>query len=78
MQRNRGKKKEIGENDTTGKSRDLCEKNRDTKGKLHAKIGSITDRNSMDLTEAENTKRWQEHKEEPYKKILMMQITMMV
>ena len=76
MQRNRGKK--IGENDRTGKSRDLCEKNRDTKGTLHAKMGSITDRNSMDLTEAENIKRWQEHKEEPYKKILTMQITMMV
>ena len=45
-----------------GKTRDLFKKIRDTKGKFHAKIGSIKDRNSIDLTEAEDIKkRWQEH-----------------
>ena len=52
-----------------GKTRDLFKKIRDTKGTLHAKMGSIKDRNGMDLTEAENIKkRWQEYTEELYKK----------
>ena len=61
-----------------GKTRDL--KNiRDTKGTFHAKMGTIKDRNGMDLTEAEDTKkRWQEYTEELYKKIFMTQITKMV
>ena len=54
-----------------GKTRDLFKKIRDTKGIFHAKIGSIKDRNGMDLTEAEDTKkRWQEYTEELYKKDL--------
>ena len=52
-----------------GKTRDLIKKIRDTKAKFHAKMGSIKDRNGMDLTEAEDTKkRWQEYTEELYKK----------
>ena len=52
-----------------GKTRDLFKKIRDTKGTFHAKLGSIKDRNGMDLTEAEKIKkRWQEYTEEPYKK----------
>ena len=51
-----------------GKSRDLFKKIRDTKGIFHAKIGSIKDRNAMDLTEAEDIKKWQEYTEELYKK----------
>ena len=52
---------------------------RDTKGRFHAKMGTIKDRNSMDLTEAEDIKkRWQEHTEELYKKIFMTQIITMV
>ena len=46
-----------------GKTRDLFKKIRDTKGTFHAKVGSIKDRNGMDLTEAEHIKRWQEHTE---------------
>ena len=62
-----------------GKTRDLFKKIRDTKGTLHAKMGSIKDRNGMDLTEAEDIKkRWQEYTEELYKKIFMTQITTMV
>ena len=54
-----------------GKTRDLSMKIRDTKGTFHAKIGSIKDRDGMDLTEAEdNKKRWQEYTEELYKKDL--------
>jgi len=54
-----------------GKTRDLFKKIRDTKGTFHAKMGIIKDRNGMDLTEAEDIKkRWQEHKEELYKKDL--------
>ena len=54
-----------------GKSRDLLKKIRDTMGTFHAKTGSIKDRNGMDLTEAEDTKkRWQEYTEELYKKYL--------
>ena len=53
-----------------GKTRDLFKKIRDTKGTFHAKMGSIKDRNGMDLTEAENIKRWQEYTGELYKKHL--------
>ena len=63
--------KEIEENNTMGKIRDLFKKIRDTKGILHAKMGLIKDRNRRDLTEAENIKqRWQEYTEELYKKDL--------
>ena len=63
--------KEIVENSRMGKTRDLFKKTRDTKGILHAKMGSIKDRNGMDLTEAEDIKtRWQEYTEELYKKDL--------
>ena len=61
-----------------GNTRDLFKKIRDTKGTFHAKMGTINGRNCMDLTEAENIKRWQEYTEELYKKIFMTQITMMV
>ena len=61
--------KEIKENNRMGKTRDLLKKIRDTKGTFHAKMGSIKDRNGMDLTEAEDIKmRWQENTEELYKK----------
>ena len=54
-----------------GKTRDLFKKIRDTKGTIHARMGSIKDRNSRDLTEAEDIKkRWQEYTEELYKKDL--------
>ena len=67
MQRNK-------ENNRMGKTRDLVKKIRATKGTFHAKMGTIKDRNSTDLTEAEDIKkRWQEHTEE-----LMTQITTMV
>ena len=63
--------KEIEENNRMGKTRDLFMKIRDTKRTLHAKMGTIKDRNGMDLTEAEDTKKmWQEYMEEPYKKDL--------
>ena len=63
--------KEIGENNRMGKMRDLFKRIRDTKGIFHAKMGSVKDRNGMDLTEAEDIKkRWQEYKEELYKKDL--------
>ena len=63
--------KEIEENNRIGKTRELFKKMRDTKGTFHAKMGSIKDRNGMDLTEAEDTKkRWQEYTEELYKKDL--------
>ena len=59
------------ENNTMGKTRDPFKKIRDTKGTFHAKMGSIKDRNGMDLTEAEDMKkRWQEYTEELYKKDL--------
>ena len=51
-----------------GKTRDLFKKIRDTKGTFHAKMGSIKDRNGMNLTEAEGIKRWQKYTEELYKK----------
>ena len=61
--------KEIEENNRMGKTRDLFKKIRDTKGIFDAKIGTIKDRNGIDLTEAEDIKKgWQEHTEELYKK----------
>ena len=61
--------KEIEENNRMGKTRDLIKKIRDSKGTLHAKMGSIKDRNVIDLTEAEDIKKmWQEYTEELYKK----------
>ena len=63
--------KEIEKNNRMGKTRDLFKKIRDTKERLHAKMGSIKDRNGMDLTEAEDIKkRWQEYTEELYRKDL--------
>ena len=62
--------KEIEQNKRMGKTRDLFKKIRDTKGTFHAKMGSIKDRNGMDLTEAEAIKKWQEYTEELYKKDL--------
>ena len=62
--------KETEENNRMGKTRDLFKKIRDTKGIFHAKMGSIKDRNCMDLTEAEDIKKWQEYTEELYKKYL--------
>ena len=71
--------KEIEENNRMGKTRYLFKKIRDTKGTFHATMGSIKDRNSMDLTEVEDIKkRWQEYTEELYKKIFMTQIITMV
>ena len=63
--------KEIEENNRMGKTRGLFKKIRDTKGTFHAKMGSKKDRNGMDLTEAEDIKRWQEYTEELYKKVLL-------
>ena len=61
--------KEIEENNRMGKTRDFFKKIRDIKGTFHATMGTIKDRNSMDLTEAEDIKkRWQEYSEELYKK----------
>ena len=71
MQRNREKKR-------MRKTRGLFKKIRDTKGTFHAKMGSIKDRNGMDLTEAEDIKRWQEYTEELYKKIFTTKIIMMM
>ena len=63
--------KEIEENNRMGKTNDLFKKIRDTKGTFHAKMGSIKDKNGIDLTEAEDIKkRWQEYTEELYKKDL--------
>ena len=63
--------KEVEENNTMRKTRDLFKKIRDTKGTFHARMGTIKDRNGMDLTEAEDIKkRWQEYTEELYKKDL--------
>ena len=62
--------KEIEENNRMGKTRDLFKKIRDTKGIFHAKIGTIKDRNGMNLTEAKDIKNWQEYKEELFKKDL--------
>ena len=62
--------KEVEENNTMGKTRDLFKKIRDTKGTFHANMGSIKERNGMDLKEAEDIKRWQEYIEELYEKDL--------
>ena len=72
--------KEIEENNRMGKTRDLFKKIKDTKIILHTKMGTIKDRNVMNLKETEDIKtRWQEYTEELYKKkILITQITMMV
>ena len=70
--------REIEENNRMGKTRDLFKTIIDTKGIFHAKMGTIKDRNGMDLTEAEEIKRWQEYTEELYKKIFMTQIITMV
>ena len=62
-----------------GKTRDLCKKIRETKGIFHAKMGTIKDRNGMDLTEAEDIKkRWQDYTKNCTKKIFMTQIITMV
>ena len=61
--------KEIKENNRMGKTKDLFKKMKDTKGTFHAKMGTIKDRNGIDLTEAEDIKkRWQEYTKELYKK----------
>ena len=65
MQKNKGKQYNVSR-----KTRDLFNKITDTKGTFHAKMGTIKDRNGMDLTEAEDIKRWQEYTEELYKKHL--------
>ena len=71
--------KDIEENNRMGKTRDIFKKIRDTKGTFHAKMGSIKERNGMNLTEAEDSKkRWQEHRRNYTKKIFMTQITTMV
>ena len=71
--------KEIEEKNTMGKTGDLFKKTRDTMGTFHAKMGTIKDKNGMDLTESEDIKkRWQEYTEELYKKDLMTQISTMV
>ena len=71
--------KEIEENNRMGKTREHFKKIRDTKRTFHANMGSIKDRNGMDLTEAEDIKkRWQEYKKNCAKKIFMTQIIMMV
>ena len=71
--------KEIEENNRMGKTRKLFKKIRDTKVAFHSKMGTIKDRNGMDLTEAEDIKkRWQEYTEELYKKIFITQIITMV
>ena len=71
--------KEIRENNRKGKTRDLGQKIRDTKGTFHVKMGSTKNRNGMDLTEAEDIKkRWQNTQKNCTKKIFMTEITMMV
>ena len=69
---------EIEENNRMGMTRDLFKKIRDNKGRLHTKMGSIKDRNCMDLTEAEDIKRCQEYTENCTKKIFMTKIITMV
>ena len=61
--------KEIEENNRMEETRDLFKRIRDTKGTFHSKMGTIKDRNDMDLPEAEDVKRWQEYTEELYKKL---------
>ena len=71
--------KEIEEKNRMGKPRDLFKKIRDTKGTFHANMGTIKDKNGMDLTEGEDIKkRWQKYTEELYKMIFMTQIITMV
>ena len=71
--------KEIEDKNRMGKTRDLFKKIRDTKGTFHTKMGSIKDRNGLELTEAEDIKkRWQEYTEELCKKYLQTQIITMV
>ena len=70
--------KEIEEHSRMGTTRDLFKKIRDTKGTFHAKMVTLTDRNGMDLREADLKKRWQEYTEELYKKDLHDQIIVMV
>ena len=70
--------KEIEKNNRMRKTRDLVKKIRDTKGTFHAKIGTIKDRNGMDLTEAEDIKKRRQEYTELYKKIFMTQIITMV
>ena len=70
--------KEIEENNRMGKTRDLFKKIRDIKRTFHAKMATIKDRNGMDLTEAEDTRKRQEHTEELCKKVLMTHITMLM
>ena len=70
--------KEIEENNSMGKTRDLFKKIRDTKRTYHAKRSTVKDRNGIDLTKAEDIKRWQEYTEDCTKKIFMTQITTMV
>ena len=67
--------KEIEENNRMGKTRDIFKKIRDTKGNFHAKMGTIKDKSNMDLTEAEDIKKWQEYTE-LYKKDLHNPVTM--
>ena len=61
-----------------GKTRDLLKKIRDTKGTFHGKVGTLKDRNGMDITEAKDIKKWQEYTEELYQKICMTQLITMV
>ena len=70
--------KEMEENNRTGKTRDLFKKVRDTKGAFHAKMGTIKDRNGLDLMEAEDIQKWQKYTEELHKKISMTQIIMIL
>ena len=71
--------KEIEENNRVGKTRDLFKKTRNTKGTFHAKMGSIKDRNCMDLIEAEDIKkRWKNTQKNYIKKVLMSRITTMM
>ena len=69
---------EIEENNRMGKTRDVFKKIRDTKGTFHAKMGSIKNRNGMDLTEAEDIKKRRQEYTELYKKDLMTQIITML
>ena len=74
-----GQCKEIEENNRMGKIRDIFKKIKDTKGTFHEKMGTVKNRNYMDLTEAEDIKkRCQEYTEELYKKVFMTQMTVMV
>ena len=68
MQKKKKKEKKEKKNNRMGKTRDFLKKITDTKGRFQAKMGTVKDKNGMDLTEAENIKkRWQEYREELYK-----------